>query len=316
MPLFKKFAIATAIAIISSSAFAMNIIDDEDLAEVTGQDGISVGITLPVSGLSFSTIIHDADGYTGATSAGALILGDPRAAGGSYVKTKLASAGEIMLNIDSTGDVDPATPLTKQAAVKINITLGSALTITTGTLSVAASNGLGAALNTAPVDQTAPFLNSMDITIGAGSLMDIYLGNEPVGGHMIDINTSLSGGLTIANFSLNDTGGTVTGGSISATQIKMCDTNATAACGATNLQVKANVDIASTAVAPVAPAAPATGGLILTLAQVGTTSGMDVEVTGLKFGSTLSPAIGNVDIVGFALGNNAADFTKIRIVGH
>lgn len=316
MLVLKKLAIAAAVAMLSSQVFAMDIVADDDLSETTGQDGISVGITLPVSGLSFSTIMHDSDGWVGATSAGGLIIGDPRNAGGSYVKTKLASAGEIMLNIDSTGDIDPATPATKQAAVKINITLGSALTITTGTLSVAASNGLGVALNTAPVDQTAPFLNSMDITIGAGSLMDIYLGNEPVGGHMIDINTSLTGGLTIANFSLNDTGGTVTGGSISATQIKMCDTNATAACGATNLQIKANIDVASTAVAPVAPAAPATGGLILTLAQVGTTSGMDVEVTGLKFGSALTPAIGNVDIVGLALGNNAADFTKIRIVGH
>lgn len=311
---FKKLALISAVALVSGSAFALEAVDDSTLSETTGQDGVTLGITLPSGGLSFSAILHDSDGFTSyTTSAGAIVVGDPRAAGGSFVKAKLASTGEIQLNIDATGDVDTVAA-NNQAAVRINVNLTSALTFTTGTLSVAKSNGLGVALNTSPVDQTNPFMNSMDITVGSGSLMNIFLGNEPNGGHMIDINTTLTGGLTISNFSLNDTGGAVRGGSIAVTTIKMCDTDATATCGTTNLQVKANVDIASTTTAPTSPNPPTDGGLILTLSQVGlsgASGGLDAEMTEVKLGSSLTPAIGNIDIVGLNLAG-----TAIRIVGH
>lgn len=308
MTKLRKLGLVAAVAMLSTSVFAMHVAQDDELENATGQDGITIGVTLPTSGLSFSTIIHDGNGFGALATPGALIIGDPRGVGG-IAKTSFASAGEILLNIDATGDVDTVTA-NNQAAVRINVTLSSALTIHTGDISVARSNGLGVALNSAPVDQTAKFLNDMTITIGSGSLMDITLGNEDLTaatGHMIVLNTNLTGGLSIANFSLNDAGGTVSGGSISATNIKMCDTSTANACSVTNnLAVKANADIAG----------GATGGLILTLAQVGLTTGMDIEMTGVKFGDASTSAIGNIDIVGLAFGNNAADKTVIRIAGH
>jgi hypothetical protein len=43
---------------------------------------------------------------------------------------------------------------------------------------------------------------------------------------------------------------------------------------------------------------------------------MDIEMQGVKFGSAATAAIGDIDIVGLAFGNNAAEKTVIRIAGH
>lgn len=59
---FKKMALVAAVAAASSSAVAVDYLDDGDLAGVTGQDGISIAMEL---NLNATAIIHDTTGLTG-----------------------------------------------------------------------------------------------------------------------------------------------------------------------------------------------------------------------------------------------------------
>lgn len=286
---FSRLILASAIAM-SSAAFAMESMDESALSETTGQDGVTVEITPGT--LAFSTVIHDGNGWTGATSAGAIVIGDPLA-GGVLTKTSVAvgGGGAIKLDIDATGDIDSGAATTPAVRVAVSVT-GTGLVIHTGDISVAKSNGLGVAVGT-----PTKFMNDMTISIGAGSLMNMYLGGESVtladsGKHMIELNTSLSGGLSIANFALIDGGGSQTGGSIQASNIKMVDVT-----GGTNLAVDASVDVVAT-------------GLLATVNSLGT-GGANIQVTGLKLGSAAATAIGNVDVIGLNLAG-----TTLKIYGH
>lgn len=59
---FKKMALVAAVAAASSSAVAVDYLDDGDLAGVIGQDGISIAMELD---LNATAIIHDTTGLTG-----------------------------------------------------------------------------------------------------------------------------------------------------------------------------------------------------------------------------------------------------------
>lgn len=285
---FSRLILASAIAM-SSAAFAMESMDESALSETTGQDGVTVDITPGT--LSFSTVIHDSDGWTGATSAGAIVIGNPVASGLTATSIAVGGGGAIKLDIDATGDIDSGAATTPAVRVAVSVT-GTGLVIHTGDISVAKSNGLGVAVGT-----PTKFMNDMTISIGAGSLMNMYLGGESVtladsGKHMIELNTSLSNGLSIANFALIDGGGSQTGGSIQASNIKMVDVT-----GGTNLAVDASVDVVAT-------------GLLATVNSLGT-GGANIQVTGLKLGSAAATAIGNVDVIGLNLAG-----TTLKIYGH
>lgn len=293
---FAKLALVSAMAM-SSSAFAMEAMEDEALAEATGQDGVTISITPPGGGITMSTVIHDADmwaasanpAYAAGTGAGAIVIGNPIAAAG-HTATNITTASAIIIDIDAAADVDAVTAGSQGAALGIKVTLPST-TIQTGTISAAVSNGQGAAVT----GQTGVIMDNLSIALN-GAVLFMTLGNEATGGQMMRFGSTLANGLTLSNFALKDAnGGGTNGSAIRATQIKVDDLGA------------ANNDLAVDAKIDVVPQ-----GLQVNLVKVGE-SGMDVKIQGLKFGDTTAtaPAIGNVDIVGLNLAG-----TIIGVRGH
>src|SRR5690554_5283838 len=100
MSAFKKLALVTAMAALPMSGFAMEALDDATMSGITGQDGLTVTINVPTSTLDI--LIHDADGFNGASlsgAAGAIVIED---------MSLTTGAGGIVLNIDADGNgTDP-----------------------------------------------------------------------------------------------------------------------------------------------------------------------------------------------------------------
>lgn len=267
----KKLVLASAIAAASSSSFAMQAMDDEAMSAATGQDGLTINIVTggPITG---DIILHDTDGLTpgGPGNDGAIVIDN----------FSLTTSG-IDLVIDAEGD-------TTSPYLNINVGIAAGTTIATGDISVATSNGLGAAVS----NQSDALIDSMDITLGATS-MNIQLGNTPQGA-MIVLDTVMTGGLAIDEFKLNDVVG---GGSIAVDDIVVRN-----AVG-TNLDL--DVDVSAT-----------TNGLEITLNTVGA-GGLYTSLSGVRLGTTdysvptLAPSIGNVEIIGLSLAG-----TVVTISGH
>lgn len=264
-------------AVLSAPALALEALDDEDLAGSMGQAGVTVSITPPVAGYSFSTVIHDSNGFTGFTSPGAFVLGNPLGAAGHTATSFSTGGSAINILIDATGDVDSGT-VGNQASVGINITIPANTVINTGTLSIARSNGPGVAVTS----QSAVILNNMTITLPGTTVMDFTLGNEvATTGQMMRLTTNMTSGLTLTNFALRDaTAVDANGFAIRAGSVAV--TNASAA----NLDVDAKVDVVPT-------------GLRTTFTQLGSAaSGIDIRMTDLRIGDTASASMGNLNILG------------------
>lgn len=262
MKSLKKLALVSAMIAASSSAFAMEAMDEEALSAMTGQEGITIQIDTPA--LTLSTIIHDNDGL-GADTAGAIVIGDPLSAGGIQNTVIATGAGGISLVIDAAEDAVDG------AYLNIGVNIAAGTTIQTGDISVAVSNGVGTPIS----GQTATILESSTITLGATSL-NIQLGNEPQGA-MIAVNTVMTNGLSIANFALNDAS---SGESISIANLTLRD-----AVG-TNLTVgDVTVDVEA-------------AGLVVAVNSIGT-GGLYQSMTGVTLGS--APAIGDIEIIGLNL---------------
>lgn len=273
----KKLLLVSAISAISSSAFAMQAMNDQAMADTTGQDGLTVSIATPAAGISMETRIHDSDGFAGATNQAAIVLGGASGTTGALTRISTGTNGPIVATIDA-GDSGTSGPV-----LNVAVSIPAGTTINTGTVAVGDSTGFGNLSN-----ETTPILNDMAITLGATNL-NIQLGNAPQGA-MILANTVMSGGLTLSNFALNDP--TAGGSSISASSILMQD-NGTPG----QLTVKAKVDVTA-------------AGLVVTASQVGSaTTGFDQQITALKLGG--APAIGNVEVIGLNVNN-----TTITVAGH
>lgn len=282
-----QLILASSIAM-SASAFGLESLEDETLAETTGQDGITIAYTPAAGGTSFSTILHDSDAFAGATSAGAIVIGNPLAAGGHAVTSISTPVGQsIDLTIDATGDIDTIAA-GSQAAIAINISIPANTVINTGTISAAKSNGLGVAIT----DQTGVIMDNFTMTLGATSLL-INLGNEEASGQMIRLTTSIASGLNIANFALKDANaGGVGGSGFRAASIQLDNAGASSA-----LDVDFKIDLVPS-------------GIQTSVVTFGT-GGSDMKISGLKFGDTNAPAIGNVDVVGLNLSG-----AQLKISGH
>lgn len=262
---FKKLALAAAVAAAPMSALALEPMQDAALSDVTGQDGISISLN---TDLVANLIIHDTDGFTGNTNAGALVLN------GFGIDTQ---GGNITLAIDA-GD----TAATGTAPV-LNVAVGipNNTIVSLGSLDVANSNrdnasGWG-------VDTTAQVTGVLDLgTVTLGSTnMNIQLGNEPQG-NMIVLDTTITGGITLNNFAINDAD---SGGSIAMGSLAVLDTGA-----GTDLTVDVGIDATAT-------------GLAVTVNQLGAgtgttaNNGIDVRITDLRLGGTAAPIMGDIELV-------------------
>jgi hypothetical protein len=295
MKLFPQLALVSAIAI-SGNAFAMEALNDATLSNTTGQDGITIAIKPPtkqfdsreattyfpnpgvVGAAGFAGVldiasvrIHDKDGYNGSNSAGAIVLDG----------FSLAGSEAIIVKIDADGGTGGTAPL-----LNVNVALPSTLVIRTGDISVAASNGIGAALGT----QSAVILDSMDIVMGQAT-MNIQLGNEAqlsnsgTGTAMINFVGNIDGGLQINNLKLNDAN---SGGSISVDNITLIDN------GGTALTLDASINVVAGGLQVRSGGAP-----------------IDIRMSGVTLGDATAVSLGDVELVGV----DAAG-TMLTISGH
>ncbi len=206
---FKKLILASAITAVSSSAFAMQALDDETLSATTGQDGLTITLSTDINIGSLN--IRDNDGLTGSNvnaetqyNGYFATLGTPNTAGyagwiaidggaaaasagaGNGVNAlqgiAIVSSTDTVLKIDTgaVGAAGTAPVLHIEASLgALDIGLGGTV------ISVAGDNGTTAGTG-AIANKTAilSFDAGTVLSLGA-STVNIDLGNQPHGGDLI-----------------------------------------------------------------------------------------------------------------------------------
>src|SRR5690606_35101742 len=172
---FKKLALAAAVASLPVSGFAMEALDDSALAGVTGQDGITISLA---NNIEADIIIHDTDGFAGATNSGAIII--------EGFKQTLQAGTSIDIDIDSGNDG------TNGTALNVGITLPNDITLVLGNIVVADSNRTtgGGSWGTTGTGTTVMELGTL--TLGTTNL-NLQLGHE-YQGSMIAMDTVITNG--------------------------------------------------------------------------------------------------------------------------
>lgn len=219
MKAFRKLALVSAIATLPATGFAMQAMDDAALSGVTGQDGISINLTLDAQlkvGIEDTTGLEDTAGFTGATDPGLLLL------------SGLSMDGDLTLDLDSANRGGDGVLRVGVAVQGLNIATGD-IHVMPGTdgsdLGVGMTN-----LNTQVIaaDNTTKILDSMDISIASFN-MDIELGAGAT--DFLNITAGNIGTLGISNFKLNDLSGGVVGGAIGIDQIDITGVDLTGTTG-------------------------------------------------------------------------------------
>lgn len=276
----KKLALVTAMFAATSGAFAMEAMDEESLAATTGQDGISIALS---TSAAVNVIVHDKDGFGTLTDSGAIVLTGIKLNGAGGV-------GKAAVDIDIDAGASAAT--VDDAILNIGVSLGAAQ-IDLGALSVANSSrtGAGVGWGTDAGTDSGTLLDLGVIDLAAGTTINLQLGNE-LQGHMIVMDTTLTGGLSLSGVGLNDVGGLITGGSISVGTLNVNNAGAS-----NDLDAIIGVDATTT-------------GLVLTLTQVGdATNGLDVTMANVVLGG--GAGIGDVEIVGLNVNGDT-----VTVSGH
>lgn len=268
---FKKLALVTAIACAPAVTFAVESLDDADLASMSGQDGIEIDLNLNVQ---TDAIVHDTDGIDASYaasygSAGAIVIsGMAIVANGVHVEI---DAGDNQ--VASTGGAP---------VLNVNVDLTAGATLTTGSISVANSNRDDVG-NPWGYGNASALLSSSTVTIGATDL-NIQLGAAEPQGNMILVQADITSGLTISGFSLND----VTSlGSIGASTITLLNNDPLGL--DTDLSVDVGIDVSA-------------AGLTIDINALGSATGMDVRIVDQYLG-TAGDNIGDVEIQGLNLAN-------------
>lgn len=277
---FKKIALVTAIAAAPFSAFAAESLDDATLSGVTGQDGIAINLDLNVT---TNAIIHDTDGIDNVSTAysfdGAIIVT------GLNIDT---GGNDIRLEIDAG---DSTTASGTAPVLNINVAIPTGTAIQTGTLRVGNSNrddASGWGYEAGSV--SGVIMSNATITLGA-TTANIQLGNEAQG-NMIQVDTVITGGVSIANSTLYDAGGALTGGVIGSSIIQILDN------GGADLTVDVGMDLT------------AADGLLITLTQVGNAAtGFDMRVERLYLGTTTLGYLGDVELTGVNLNGSTVSIS-------
>lgn len=274
---FKKLALAAVIASVPVAGFSLESLEDATLSGVTGQDGIQIQIDTPVAGISGDIIVHDRGGFAGAASDGAIRIDN---------FALVTGVGGIGINIDAGDQTVAGAAGTATLNVAVSIPTGTS--ITTGAIQVG-NSGRDDVTSNWDSAFNATVMNSATITLGATTL-NIQLGNElqDAGGaatastsHMIALSTTITGGISMANFALNDV-------------------NSTGSLGAANVLIADNNN-ATTQLAVGAVGINVTGaGLVVEVGSLGSATGIDMLLTDAYLG-TSTDVIGDVSILGLNL---------------
>lgn len=285
---FKKTMLACALVALPVAGFSLESMDDQALSAVTGQDGVSISIETPAVGIGGDLLLHDLNGFTGAASAGAIVMTgfniDPPSA-----ITVLIDAGATAA--DGLGS----------EVLNIAVSIPANTVIQTGTISVAGSaRDNASAWGVDALSSHVVFANT-SITLNGVTTLNIQLGDElqNVAGtpgsatDMIAISTTITGGLSLTGVSLSDanSGGSV---GISATggQIDLIGNGASTDLG---VGVAGNVTAA---------------GLVLEVGTLGSATGMDVRMQRVYLGTDdAAHTLGDVEIRGLALAGTIVTIT-------
>ena len=178
--------------------------------------------------------------------------------------------------------------------LNVGVSMPDGLTLQTGDISVANSNRDDGAWGIDTTNQTGTILQSTSISLGAGTSLNIQLGNEPQG-NMIALASTITSGLTIGtggdftdNLSVTDAGGTVTGGVIGASAMTIVDN------GGTDLTLNVGVDANA-------------DGLVIDLSGQ---SAMDIRMEDVFLGTAdAAHTLGDVELVGLDLSTTSLTIT-------
>lgn len=170
----KKVLVTLSILALSHSAFALEQMNDQDLASQTGQDGIT--IKLGVSKVSFDqAALIDTDGMLGATGSAALVIAPT--ASGDIAKVNFLNAGGtavsnlVTATIDSDGGATSGDPF-----ANINLTFSDLKTITMDPFAIYLAPTLNGSRTIGSVGSM--FDSGTTLRAGVSKLMEIGNGTE------------------------------------------------------------------------------------------------------------------------------------------
>lgn len=288
---FKKLLLATTIAAVSTTSFAMQSMDEEALSETAGQAGLKIDID-NANLASFSVLLHDTDGFAAATT---------RTFDGA-IGINGIDVGQLDLTIEV--DAGATAAAAADTALQIKVYNATNLVVNLGTLTVAnsARDDATPAWGINGSATTVATLGTLTIgsTTSAAPLLNIQMGNEPQGTWMA-FKPTFNGGLSIDNFAVYDSSTAVSAATAYGIGI---GTLAMVNNGGTNLNADVKIDANAS-------------GLVLGITSLGASSsvGMDMRMTAVKLGNlgTTSPAvaIGDVEVIGLNLAG-----TTIAVIGH
>lgn len=265
---FKKLILTSAILAATSSAMAMQAMDDESLSATTGQDGLTVTLDTNIT-TSIKWIDRTGTPAAGYTNAGGLIVNN----------VGIASNG-IVIDIDaggSAGDTSGA------GLLNIGITNTNAIVIDLGSTTIQVADADNTAVGATVASRSATGAGSDVIRFGAGSTLTIAAAAP--GTRLLDIDL----GSEVDNFvTLNGNLGTVT-----LTALEIVDASSNETIGIGTLQLD-NLTLTNASVNVVA------GGL-----QINTGTGLNNVNVGMEdvtLGST--PSMGDVYLTGLDISNN------------
>lgn len=199
---FKKLALAAAVAAAPMSALALEPMQDEALSSVTGQDGISIGLTVNVTTDLF---IEDTDGHASYPNAGFIAI------------QGVNVAGDIDLEIDagSTAGTDGVGGALVIGVTLPNLTLANLSVGVSGSSANAGDRVVADGLTRVGAAQAGTITEVMSLgTITLSNLaMDIELGPDAT--NFLTLAGAV-GDISVTNFSLNDT---ANGGSLFADEL-------------------------------------------------------------------------------------------------
>ena len=277
---FKKLALADAVAALPATGFSMEAMEDSALSGVTGQDGISIGLNTE---LSAELRIHDADGFTDPagvatndrTDSAALIFQD-------FAITAIGGgAAQIDLEIDAGTDAgnDPTLNINVDLANGIDVNMGDLDVADSGrTTASAISAGWTVGTTTGTGGNRVDSVISLgSLTLGAGTSLNIQLGNEAQG-DMIAIDTTISNGISISGFAINDAN---SGGGLTQ-DVSIVDN------GGTDLTVSTGINVDADS-------------LNIGLSGIGNGGGMDVRLANFNIGDGTGGNVGDIELVGLQL---------------
>jgi hypothetical protein len=188
---FRKLALTAAIAALPAAGMAMQPMGDEELGDVSGQDGIRITMDM---NQNLDMLIVDTDGLDPGTGPAGFTQN-----GGIYIQDMGLGTGQT-----ATIDIDAGSNGSDGVLV-VQVNLAPGFQVVTGDIHAVDASGVTNATTAAaaaPGAGATPVLNSMTITFGSGLDLELQLGDGA--DNFLEFTNANLGTLTIGNFALVD----------------------------------------------------------------------------------------------------------------